>query len=103
MGSVFMPVDRCTRENSCLQVLKTNHNTKQPNILNFVELWKSLDFQVLAGSHQLGRVDHFLMGDQSGADPDKVEMAKKFGCKHLHVEMQPGDALFFHANLLHTR
>jgi len=76
MGSVFMPVDRCTRENSCLQVL--------------------------AGSHQLGRVDHFLMGDQSGADPDKVEMAKKFGCKHLHVEMQPGDALFFHANLLHT-
>merc|ERR1712037_1066680 len=59
-----MPVDRCTRENSCLQVL--------------------------AGSHKLGRVDHFLMGDQSGADPDKVEMAKKFGCEHLHVEIQPG-------------
>ena len=63
----------------------------------------SVDCQVLAGSHQLGRVDHFLMGAQSGADPDKVEMAKKLGCKHLHVEMQPGDALFFHANLLHTR
>ena len=33
---------------------------------------------MLAGSHHLGRLDHFLMGDQSGADPDKVEMAKKF-------------------------
>lgn len=76
MGSVFMPVDRCTRENSCLQVL--------------------------AGSHHMGRVDHFLMGGQSGADPGRVEMAKKFGCQHLHVEMEPGDALFFHSNLLHT-
>ena len=26
---------------------------------------------MLAGSHNLGRVDHFLMGDQSGADPDR--------------------------------
>ena len=30
-------------------------------------------------------------------------MAKKFGCKHVFVEMDPGDALFFHSNLLHTR
>ena len=51
----------------------------------------------------MGRVDHFLMGGQSGADPGRVEMAKKFGCQHLHVEMEPGDALFFHSNLLHTR
>ena len=58
---------------------------------------------MLAGSHHMGRVDHFLMGGQSGADPGRVEMAKKFGCQHLHVEMEPGDALFFHSNLLHTR
>ena len=74
---------------------------------------------MLAGSHHLGRVDHFLMGDQSGADPDRfllpiffgpicldldrVELAKKFGCEYLYVEMEPGDALFFHSNLLHTR
>ena len=75
MGSVFMPVDRCTRANSCLQVL--------------------------AGSHRLGRVDHFLMGSQSGADPARVEMARRLGCHHVHVEMEPGDALFFHCNLLH--
>ena len=76
MGSVFMPVDRCTRANSCLQVL--------------------------AGSHRLGRLDHFLMGGQSGADPARVEMARRLGCRHVHVEMEPGDALFFHCNLLHT-
>jgi len=75
MGSVFMPVDRCTRQNSCLQVL--------------------------AGSHKLGRVDHYLMGDQSGADPTRVQLAKKM-CEHVYVEMEPGDALFFHSNLLHT-
>ena len=62
-----------------------------------------ISYQVLAGSHHMGRVDHFLMGGQSGADPGRVEMAKKFGCQHLHVEMEPGDALFFHSNLLHTR
>ena len=57
--------------------------------------------QVLAGSHKLGRVNHYLIGDQAGADPERVEEAKKF-CKHLHVEMEPGDALFFHSNLMHT-
>ena len=51
MGSVFIPVDRCTRENSCLQVLK--------------------------GSHRMGRIDHFQIGDQSGADPGRVEAAKE--------------------------
>ena len=67
-------------------------------------IWEfRISYQVLAGSHHMGRVDHFLMGGQSGADPGRVEMAKKFGCQHLHVEMEPGDALFFHSNLLHTR
>jgi len=75
MGSVFMPVDKCTRNNSCLQVL--------------------------AGSHSLGRVDHYLMGDQSGADPTRVELARQM-FEHVYVEMDPGDALFFHSNLLHT-
>ena len=70
----------------------------------FRMIWEfRISYQVLAGSHHMGRVDHFLMGGQSGADPGRVEMAKKFGCQHLHVEMEPGDALFFHSNLLHTR
>ena len=51
MGSVFIPVDPCTRKNGCLQVLK--------------------------GSHRMGRINHFLIGEQSGADPERVELAKQ--------------------------
>lgn len=75
MASVFLPIDECRRENSCLQVLK--------------------------GSHRLGRLDHITVGDQLGADPERVEQAKKV-FEHVYVEMKPGDALFFHCNLLHT-
>ena len=45
MGSVFLPVDKCTKRNSCLQVLD--------------------------GSHKMGRIDHILEGDQAGADPKR--------------------------------
>ena len=34
------------------------------------------DWQVLAGSHLMGRVDHFLMGEQSGADPERVSLTR---------------------------
>ena len=67
-------MDPATRENGCLQVLE--------------------------GSHLCGRVDHVLTGDQAGADPERVaEIAKRLPL--VHVEMEPGDALFFHPNLLH--
>ena len=72
--SVFIAVDPATRENGCLQVL--------------------------SGSHRCGRVDHVLTGDQAGADAERVaEIAKRLPL--VHVEMEPGDALFFHPNLLH--
>jgi ectoine hydroxylase len=72
--SVFIAVDPATRENGCLQVLQ--------------------------GSHRCGRVEHVLTGDQAGADPERVaEIAKRLPL--VHVEMEPGDALFFHPNLLH--
>jgi ectoine hydroxylase-related dioxygenase (phytanoyl-CoA dioxygenase family) len=72
--SVFIAVDRATRENGCLQVLR--------------------------GSHQWGRLDHALTGDQAGADPKRVAIAKQ-RLELVYCEMTPGDALFFHANLLH--
>ncbi|XP_063595074.1 ectoine dioxygenase-like [Penaeus indicus] len=75
MGSVFIPIDDCTKENGCLQVLK--------------------------GSHRLGRLDHVRIGEQLGAEPERVEKAKE-QLEHLHLEMRAGDALFFHSNLLHT-
>jgi hypothetical protein len=72
--SVFMAVDPSTRENGCLQVIK--------------------------GSHHMGRVNHVLTGDQSGADMERVNEALK-RMELVYVEMDPGDVLFFHANLLH--
>ena len=74
LTSAFIAVDPATRENGCMQVLK--------------------------GSHLLGRIDHVLTGDQAGADLERVHEAQK-RLELVHVEMAPGDVLFFHANLLH--
>ena len=75
MASVFIAVDPSTRENGCLEVLR--------------------------GSHHLGRLDHGKVGTQKGADMRRVEEAMKV-LEHVYVEQAPGDALFFHSNLLHT-
>jgi ectoine hydroxylase len=72
--SASIAVDKATRENGCLQVLR--------------------------GSHLLGRVDHVLTGDQAGADMERVTEAEK-RLELVYVEMDPGDVLFFHCNLLH--
>jgi ectoine hydroxylase len=48
----------------------------------------------------MGRVTHVKTGDQTGADPERVAAAAK-RLELVYVEMKPGDALFFHANLLH--
>ena len=58
--------------------------------------------QVLKGSHRLGRINHVLSGEQAGADADFLEAAlSRFSLEY--VEMEPGDVLFFHCNLLHSR
>lgn len=72
--SVFIAVDKATKENGCLQVIK--------------------------GSHLMGRVDHVLTGDQAGADRERVDEALK-RLDLVYCEMDPGDAVFFHSNLLH--
>ena len=56
--------------------------------------------QVIKGSHKLGRVNHGFAGEQVGADMTMVNHALKT-MEHVYVEIQPGDALFFHSNLLH--
>ncbi len=75
MLSVFIAVDPCTRENGCMQVLR--------------------------GSHKLGRIEHGFAGEQTGADLERVEQAKK-RLELVYCEMAPGTALFFHGNTLHT-
>lgn len=74
MVSVSIAVDPATRENGCMQVLK--------------------------GSHHMGRVEHMLTGEQTGADPERVAEAQK-RLELVYCEMEPGDALFFHCNVLH--
>ena len=56
--------------------------------------------QVIKGSHKLGRVEHSFAGDQQGADMEFVNECLKT-LEHVYVELQPGDTLFFHSNLLH--
>eukprot|EP00057_Strongylocentrotus_purpuratus_P004746 XP_003729355.1 PREDICTED: probable phytanoyl-CoA dioxygenase isoform X1 [Strongylocentrotus purpuratus] len=75
MGSVFIAIDKCEKANGCLEVIP--------------------------GSHHIGRVDHSFVGEQTGADMERVEWArKKLG--HVFVEIEPGDAIFFHSNVLHA-
>ncbi len=74
LTSVTIAVDKATRENGCLQVLK--------------------------GSQAMGRVDHSLTGEQAGADMERVNQAKEV-FPLVYVEMDPGDALFFDCNILH--
>jgi ectoine hydroxylase len=74
LTSVFIAVDPATKENGCLQLIPYSQN--------------------------LGRIEHVLTGDQAGADQERVdEILKRLPLEY--VEMEPGDALFFHANLLH--
>ncbi len=75
LATCWIAVDKATQENGCLQVL--------------------------VGSHRLGRIDHAPAGaTQSGADPERVEAAMKI-LKREFCELESGDAIFFHSNLLH--
>jgi ectoine hydroxylase-related dioxygenase (phytanoyl-CoA dioxygenase family) len=56
--------------------------------------------QVIKGSHKLGRVNHGFAGEQVGADQTMVDNALKT-MELVYVEIEPGDALFFHSNILH--
>lgn len=56
--------------------------------------------QIIKGSHKLGRVNHGFAGEQVGADMVFVDHALKT-MDLIYCELDPGDALIFHSNLLH--
>lgn len=56
--------------------------------------------QVIRGSHKMGRVEHGFSGEQVGASQHYVDLALRT-MELVYVELQAGDALFFHPNLLH--
>lgn len=57
--------------------------------------------QVLPGSHRMGRINHGNVGEQVGADQERVNAYQAI-CDKVYCELEPGDALFFHCNLLHA-
>jgi len=74
MMSIYVALDKSTRQNGCLQLLK--------------------------GSHKLGRLNHVREEGQTNVDPEYVEAAtRRF--ELVYAEMEAGDVLAFHSNLLH--
>ncbi len=56
--------------------------------------------RVLKGSHSLGRIDHIRIGKASGVDAIRLEQAlHRF--EEVVWELDVGDVVFFHCNLLH--
>lgn len=74
LTSVMVALSEANKENGCLQVIK--------------------------GTHKLGRLNHGFTGEQVGADMVMVNNALKT-MELVYCIMEPGDALFFHPNLLH--
>lgn len=74
MISVMVAITQATKENGCLQVIK--------------------------GSHKMGRIEHGFAGEQVGASQHYVDLALQT-MELVYVELNPGDTLFFHSNLLH--
>ena len=69
MGSCFIMLDKATKENGCLKVLK--------------------------GSQKVGRIGHGVSDTpEQTADLDRIrELEKRHEC--IYIEADPGDALFF--------
>src|SRR5262245_25642893 len=64
LASCLIAVDRATKQNGCLQVLR--------------------------GSHLMGRIEHGRTGDQTGADMERVNAALE-RMELVYVEAEPGD------------
>lgn len=76
MASAYFAIDKSNKENGCLKIVPQ--------------------------SHTLGRVDHVLYDNfsDSEVDPIRQELCiERFG--EVHIELDPGDYVLFHANTFH--
>lgn len=74
LASAMVALDRADEENGCLRVL--------------------------TGSHHLGRLDHGRVGNQRGAEQERLAAIEQL-LPARPVLAEPGSVLFFHCNLLH--
>jgi hypothetical protein len=75
MLSAMVAIDHATRENGCLKML--------------------------VGSHQLGRLDHGTVGEQTGISADRLRALEPL-FEERYLEAEPGSVVFFHCNTLHA-
>ena len=76
MATAFVAIDRATKANGCLKLIE--------------------------GSHKLGRLNHVHRDgvSDSGVDPERLaQILKKM--PEVPIELEPGDAVIFHCNILH--
>jgi ectoine hydroxylase len=75
MLTLAIAVDQNTIENGCMSVIK--------------------------GSHKLGRIEHSRKGEASGANQTRIDQALK-KMEKVTCTLEPGDAVYFHCNVLHA-
>jgi len=75
MLTCTVAVDRTDEENGCMKLVR--------------------------GSHRLGRVNHTTVGHAVGMDPERLALVLA-QCEVVPMILAPGDACFFHANVLHA-
>jgi len=75
MLTCMIAVDRLTEANGCVKLVR--------------------------GSHLAGRVDHVPVGQAVACDPQRLDLLLQ-KLETVAVELEPGDACFFHGNTLHA-
>ena len=76
MGTCFITIDKMDSENAGLMIMP--------------------------GSHKLGLIQHHMQGGQAEVDKTKFGWAKEHGLETVQLEMEPGDACFFHCLTAHA-
>jgi ectoine hydroxylase len=76
MATAFVAIDRATTENGCLKIIE--------------------------GSHKLGRLNHVYRDgvSDSGVDPERLAVIER-KLPEVSIELESGDAVIFHCNVLH--
>lgn len=77
MATAYIAVDRATRANGCLKLIE--------------------------GSHRLGRLNHFRRNGfaDTGVEPERLQQILA-RMPEVAIELEAGDAVIFHCNVLHS-